>query len=216
MLDPRRLAIYVVTSGAFGLDRDHRSIARAAIAGGATAVQLRAAELADDELLPVATEVAAACRESGVLFVVNDRIDVAMACEGAGLHVGQDQDASVARRRLGDERVLGVSVGDAREARAAELAGADYLGVTVWETATKPEAVPRGVDGLRDIVGATSLPVVGIGGIDATNAWEVFEAGAAGVAVISAVARADDPIRAARSLVEATDRFRAARAEAGS
>lgn len=215
MLDPRRLAVYIVTSGAFGPDGDHRSIARAAIAGGATAVQLRAPELADDELLPVATEVAAACREAGVLFVVNDRIDVAMACEGAGLHVGQDQDASVARRRLGDDRVLGVSVGDAREARVAALAGADYLGVTIWATSTKPDAAPRGLDGLREVIGSTSLPVVGIGGIDAGNAAAVLAAGAAGVVVISAVAAASDPVRATRDLADAVERFQA-RAEAGS
>jgi len=215
MLDPRRLAVYVVTSGAFGPGRDHRALARAAIAGGATAVQLRAPELADDELLPIATELAAACQDAGVLFVVNDRLEVAAACEGAGLHVGQDEDASLARRRLGDDRILGVSVGDASQARTAELAGADYLGVTVWSTSTKSDAVPRGLDGLREVAGSTSLPVVGIGGIDPSNTVVVLEAGAAGVAVISAVAAASDPIRATRSLADAVERFRATHAEAG-
>jgi len=215
MLDPRRLAVYVVTSGAFGPGRDHRSIARAAISGGATAIQLRAPELADDDLLAVATELAAACRDAGVLFVVNDGLDIALACEGAGLHVGQDEDALDIRRRLGDQRVLGVSVADPGQASAAQLAGADYLGVTVWETPTKPEAVAQGIEGLREVVGATTLPVVGIGGIDASNAPTVLEAGAVGVAVVSAVAAAIDPVQATRELASAVGRFIAARAEAG-
>ena len=214
MLDPRRLAVYVVTSGAFGRGRNHRSIAEAAIAGGATTIQLRAPELADDELLAIATELAATCRDAGVLFVVNDRLDVAAACEGAGLHIGQDEDASLVRRRLGADRILGMSVGDSTQARTAELAGADYLGVTVWATPTKSDAVPRGLDGLREVAGATSLPVVGIGGIVVSNARAVLEAGAAGVAVISAVAAASDPIRATRSLADVVERFRA-HAEAG-
>jgi thiamine-phosphate pyrophosphorylase len=101
--------------------------------------------------------------------------------------------------------VLGVSVGVAAEARAAEAAGADYLGVTVWSTATKPEALPRGLDGLREVVAAVSIPVVGIGGIRPATAGEVIEAGAAGVAVISAVAAAAQPAEAVRDLRAAVD-----------
>jgi thiamine-phosphate pyrophosphorylase len=91
-------------------------------------------------------------------------------------------------------------VGNVDEARRAEEAGADYLGVTVWTTATKPEAIPAGLDGLRDVAAATALPVVGIGGIDAGNARQVLAAGANGVAVISAVAAAPDPTEAVREL----------------
>jgi thiamine-phosphate pyrophosphorylase len=107
--------------------------------------------------------------------------------------------------------VLGVSVGDADEARAAEAAGADYLAVTVWETATKPEAVPAGLDGLRAVAAATALPVVGIGGIDAGNAREVLAAGGAGIAVIGAVAAAPDPVAAVKELREVVDAFREGR-----
>jgi thiamine-phosphate diphosphorylase len=131
---------------------------------------------------------------------VNDRIEVAIRCDAAGVHVGQDEDLEAARSRLGPERILGVSVGDGGEAKTAEAAGADYLGVTIWETATKPEAVPIGLDGLRAVSGATALPVVGIGGIDIANARDVLAAGAAGIAVIGAVATADDPIVAVREL----------------
>lgn len=203
MLDRRSLGVYVVTASGMATGRDHRAVAIAAIGGGADAIQLRAPELRDRELLPLARELAAACREAGVLFVVNDRVDVAASSGADGVHLGQDDDVDGARGRLGPEGVLGVSVGDVEEARAAEEAGADYLGVTVWASPTKPEAVPRDLGGLRAIVAATALPVVGIGGIGPANAGRVIAAGAAGVAVVSAVAAADDPVVATRELVAA-------------
>jgi thiamine-phosphate pyrophosphorylase len=147
----------------------------------------------------------ARCRIAGVRFVVNDLADVAVAARADGVHVGQDDVPARAREALGAERVLGVSVATPDEARDAELAGADYLGVTVWSTATKPAAAPAGLDGLAAIVAATALPVVGIGGIDERNAPEVIRVGAAGVAVVSAVAGADDPVAAVRSLRAAVD-----------
>jgi thiamine-phosphate diphosphorylase len=204
-LEPRTLDLYVVTTGTLVSGRAHGEIATAAVEGGATAVQLRAPELSDDRLLPLAAVLARTCGEAGVLFFVNDRIEVAIRCDAAGAHVGQDEDLESARGRLGPERILGVSVGDGEEAKAAEAAGADYLGVTVWETATKPEAVPIGLDGLRAVAGATGLPVVGIGGIDIGNAREVLAAGAAGIAVVGAVATADDPTVAVRELRSQVD-----------
>ena len=205
-LDPRALDLYVVTTGTLVSGRAHGEIAAAAIEGGATAVQLRAPELDDARSLPLAEALATMCGDAGVLFVVNDRVEVAVRSGAAGAHVGQQDDPAGARRRLGPERVLGVSVADADEARLAEVAGADYLGVTVFETSTKRDATPVGLDGLRRVVGETSLPVVGIGGIDRSNARSVLEVGAAGIAVISAVAAAPDPAEAVlelRSLVEA-------------
>ena len=190
-----------MTSAGLAPGRGHRVVALAAIEGGASAIQLRAPELRDDELLPLATELAVLCREAGVLFVVNDRLDVALASQVDGVHLGQRDDLDQARARIGKDGILGMSVNDVEEARAAETAGADYLGVTVWATSTKPEAVAHGLEGLRAIVGATALPVVGIGGIDAVNAGQVIAAGAAGVAVVSAVAAADDPVGATRQLV---------------
>jgi thiamine-phosphate pyrophosphorylase len=215
MLDPRTLGVYVVTSGAFGEGRDHRAVARAAIDGGATTIQLRAPELSDEALLPIATDIAAMCRKAGLVLIVNDRLEVALESGAHGVHVGQDEELPVARKRLGRGRVLGVSVGNVGEARAAEVAGADYLGVTVWSTPTKPDAVPRGLEGLRDVVVATTLPVVGIGGIVASNATLVLEAGAVGVAVVSAVAAASDPVAATRELAAVVERFRAREGVAG-
>jgi thiamine-phosphate pyrophosphorylase len=209
ILDPRSLRVYVLTSSDLVRGRGHDEVARAAIAGGATAVQLRAPDLDDVRLGDLALEISEACHEAGVLFVVNDRPNVAAAF-GAGVHVGQDDDPGSARAAIGPNAVLGISVSTPEEARAAEAAGADYVAVTVWPTPTKPEATPRGLDGLRGVAEATSLPVVGIGGIVATNAREVLDAGAAGVCVVSAVGAAPDPERATRELVDAVRAWEAA------
>jgi thiamine-phosphate pyrophosphorylase len=209
-MDPRSLRVYVLTSSGSVPGRGHADVARAAIAGGATAVQLRAPELVDARLRDLALEIGEACRASGVLFVVNDRPSVA-ARVGSGVHVGQDDDPVSARGVIGPDAVLGVSVSSAEEALSAERDGADYLGVTVWATPTKPEASPRGPDGLRSVVAATSLPVVGIGGIHGRNAREVLDAGAAGVCVVSAVGAAPDPERATRELVDAVNAWEGAR-----
>jgi thiamine-phosphate pyrophosphorylase len=202
-LDPRRLLVYVVTSSGLVPGRSHRDVALAAIEGGASAVQLRAPEIADDELAPIAEELTRRCDAAGVLFVVNDRVEIA-AGVGAGAHVGQDDDRLRARDAIGADAVLGISVEDVAQALDAVDAGADYLGVTVWETATKPDARPQGLHGLRAVVEAVDLPVVAIGGVDAVNARDVLDAGASGVAVVSAVGSAPDPVAATRHLVEIT------------
>jgi thiamine-phosphate diphosphorylase len=203
--DPGRpklvLGVYVVTAAGLVPGRGHAEVAVGAIEGGANAVQLRAPEHRDEEFLPLAQELADRCRERGVLFIVDDRVELALAAGAAGVHLGQGDPWREARARLGPDLVLGVSVEDVEQACAAEAAGADYLGVTVFATATKPEAVPHGLERVREISAATRLPVVGIGGIDAANARQVLDAGAAGVAVISAVAAAPDPAAATRQLV---------------
>jgi thiamine-phosphate diphosphorylase len=197
------LGVYVVTAAGLVPGRGHAEVAVGAIEGGANAVQLRAPEHRDEELLPLARELAERCRERGVLFIVDDRLELALASGAAGVHLGQGDPWPEARARLGPELVLGVSVQDREQAAAAAAAGADYLGVTVFASATKPEAVPLGLEGMQVISAATRLPVVGIGGIDVANARQVLDAGAAGVAVVSAVAAAADPVAATRRLVAA-------------
>ena len=201
-LDPRSLEVYVVTSSGLRPGRGHLEVGLAAIRGGASAVQLRAPELGDEELVLLAEVLAPACAEANALCVVNDRVAVA-ARVGCSAHVGQDDRPEKARAVLGGSGYLGVSVADPAGAHDAEAAGADYLGVTVWSTPTKPEARAVGLEGVRAIARSTSLPVVGIGGIHAANAPEVLDAGAAGVAVVSAVGASDDPEAATRTLVEA-------------
>jgi thiamine-phosphate pyrophosphorylase len=211
----RSLAVYVVTSSGVVPGRGHVDVARAAIEGGAGTVQLRAPELVDrpEELLALAEEIAALCRRHRVLCIVNDVIDVAIHSGAAGVHLGQGDEIGSARQRLGPDRVFGLSVETPEQARTAEALGADYLGVTVFSTATKPEARPVRLEGLRDIAAATALPVVAIGGIDASNAREVLSAGAAGVAVVSVVGEAEDPVRATRELVAAVADFSGRRGE---
>jgi thiamine-phosphate pyrophosphorylase len=204
-VDPRALRVYVVTSARFA-GRSHRDVAMAALEGGAAAIQLRAPDLPDDELIAVGSELARACADANVLFIVNDRPEIAVKVGAGGAHVGREDDPSEARRLLGSDRVLGMSVDAASHVREAEDLDADYLGVTVWATPTKPEAVPGGLALVRAISASSALPIVGIGGIDVTNAAPLIDAGAAGVAVISAVAAAPDPIEATRELVRVVDR----------
>jgi thiamine-phosphate pyrophosphorylase len=199
-LDPTALRLYVVTSAGVAPGLGHLDVADAAIAGGATAIQLRAPELPDEDLIPLARELTDRCRAAGLLSFVNDRPAVARAAGADGAHVGQGDDPLGARGALGSDRFLGISVGGPEQARAAEAAGADYLGVTVWATSTKPGAEPHGLGGVREVCDAVAVPVVGIGGIDADNARAVLDAGAAGVAVVSAVAGARDPVAATRRL----------------
>jgi len=212
MLDPQALRLYVLTCADPARGRSHRDVAVAAIEGGATAIQLRAPELGDDALVPLAAELTELCRAAAVLFIVNDRPEVAALVGADGAHVGQHDDPATARRRVGPGAVLGISVEDVAQARAAVAAGADYLAVTVWSTPTKPDAVPTGPGMLAEVAAASTLPVVGIGGIDATNAATVMAAGAAGIAVISAVGAAPDPAGATAELRAVVDACRVERA----
>jgi len=203
-IDRASLRLYVVTSSVFR-GRSHLDIATAAIEGRADTVQFRAPELAGYEAYVLARELVARCRVAGVRLIVNDLVDMAVATRAHGVHVGQGDGPSRARATLGRDGVLGISVGTPAEATQAESDGADYVGVTVWRSATKPAAEPVGLEGLAKIAAATSLPVVAIGGIDVRNAADVIGAGAAGVAVVSAVADADDPLEAVRALRTVVD-----------
>lgn len=180
---------------------------RAALAGGATAIQLRAKKDEPGRLqVELARELAALCREHGALFIVNDRLDVALAVGADGVHLGQDDlPVAEARRLAGPGFIIGCSVENVEQAQAAATAGADYLGVgPVYPTATKADAGPAtGLYHLGTVKAATHLPVVGIGGINQENAADVMAAGADGVAVISAVSLAQDVEGAAARLAAA-------------
>ncbi len=145
-------------------------------------------------------------RERGVLFFVNDRVDVAYVVDADGVHIGQDDmNISDARSLLGPDKIIGVSAETVQEAVEAEQSGADYLGVgAVYTTLSKPDAGYTGLSGLREIVQAVRIPVVAIGGITAANAAEPLAAGACGVAVVSAVMSAQSPQQAVREFVRLT------------
>ncbi|HXX38319.1 MAG TPA: thiamine phosphate synthase [bacterium] len=200
--------VYVITDGERARGRSHLEIATAAVRGGATAVQLRMKCEPVRVMVETARRVASICRDAGVTLIVNDRVDVAAAAGADGAHVGQDDlPAAAARALLGPGRWLGVSAATRGEAEEAERAGADYLGVgAVYATTTKADAgAPVGLGRIREIRGASSLPVVGIGGITIENAAAVIRAGASGVAVVTAVTLADDMIEATRKLREQVD-----------
>jgi thiamine-phosphate pyrophosphorylase len=166
--------------------------ARAAVAGGATVVQLRLKDT------PTADVVARGrpFRELGVTFVVNDDVEAALRLEADGVHLGR-RDAGASRARE-EGLLLGLSAASVDEAIDAERRGADYVGAgPVWASPSKPDAdPPLGLDGLGEVCASVSLPVVAIGGIDATNAGECIRAGAAGVAVIRAARDAAALLRA--------------------
>jgi thiamine-phosphate pyrophosphorylase len=201
---PARWRLYVITDERLGRGRSHLQIAEAAIRGGADVIQLRDKTASSRRLYDIALSLRRLTCEAKVPFVVNDRIDVALAADADGVHVGrEDLPASVARRILGPGKILGVSVESVEEAVAAEKDGADYLGVgPVFEArGTKADAgEPLGLDRIARIRRECRLPIVAIGGIHAENARLVRDAGANAAAVISAVASADDVAQAARLL----------------
>jgi thiamine-phosphate pyrophosphorylase len=204
-------SVYVITDRRVAGERDILDVVRAAIRGGATVIQLREKEATTREMIRLGEALHEITREAGIPLIVNDRVDVALAIEAEGVHVGQDDmPAAVARRLIGPDKILGVSAETVEQALQAERDGADYLGVgDVYGTPTKPDAGPPiGLEGLAEIVQAVSIPVVGIGGITPDNAAAVIEAGAVGVAVISAVVGAEDPEEAARRLRAVVERTR--------
>jgi thiamine-phosphate pyrophosphorylase len=169
-----------------------------ALADGATVVQLRLKDARTAEVVATGEPIAAACRDAGVWFVVNDDVEAALRLGADGVHLGQGDPG--AERALDAGLVLGLSAGNVEEARAAGAAGASYVGAgPVWATPSKPDAgEPLGLEGLAAICAAVTAPVVAIGGVDASNAAECIRAGAAGVAVIRAVPE----LRAVRAAVD--------------
>ncbi|ELY64057.1 thiamine phosphate synthase [Natronococcus jeotgali] len=209
-MEPSTWRTYLVTQASIAEDRSTPEVVRAAIEGGIDAVQLREKETSARSRYELGLELRELTAEAGVDLIVNDRIDVAEAIDADGVHVGQsDLPVSVARDLLGPEAIVGCSASTVEEARRAEADGADYLGVgSVYGTTSKdvPEAENGiGPERIAAIVEAVSIPVVGIGGITADNAGPVVEAGAAGVAVISEIAAADDPAVATDALARTVE-----------
>ena len=202
-------ALHVLTDEQLSRGRATVDVVRAALAGGATVIQLRDKTASTRRLIELGRALREITHEAGATFIVNDRADVALAVDADGVHVGQnDLPARAARRIVGAERVVGVSASSVAEAIQAERDGADYIGAgTVFATGSKPDAgAPIGLDGLAQIVRAVSIPVVAIGGVNSANAADCIAAGAVGVAVISAVVSAENVEAAARRLREVVGR----------
>ncbi len=182
------------------------AVASEALDGGATVIQLRDKAASTRVLVEEGLALRELTRQRGALLIVNDRLDVALAVEADGAHVGQDDmPVELARRLLGPGRILGVSASSRVEAERAIAAGADYLGVgPIYPTRGKADAGPAtGVELLREIAAFADLPLVAIGGITAANAADVIQAGACGVAVITAVVNAEHIATAAHELCQA-------------
>ncbi len=201
------LKLYLVV-GSQAAPRGVLETVEAALIGGVTAVQLREKTGADMEILRTAEQLNELCAEHGAAFFLNDRIDLALAVGAAGVHLGVDDlPIPAARRIAGPKFWIGLSPETDTGARSARFEGASYLGVgPVFGTASKADAgAAIGLGLLKRRVTVADLPVIGIGGIDASNAASVIRAGASGIAVMSAILQASDPRRAAESLREAID-----------
>ncbi len=180
-------------------------LAQMALAGGARMLQLRRKSASGRELFEWAVRIQELCRAHEALFIVNDRVDIAIAMKADGVHLGQeDLPAAAARAMLGPDAILGVSASNVDEAVKAREDGADYIGLGhIFPTRSKDKPVPPlGTAAIGEVRKAVGLPVVAIGGIDPENVTEVMKAGASGIAVISAVAGAQNPSAAARHLVQ--------------
>ena len=187
---------------------DHAELARLALAGGADAIQFREKSGSTRGMIEIARALTGICRERGACLIVNDRLDVALAADADGVHLGLDDfPPSLARKLLGPDRVVGASALTVEEAIAGMRAGADYIGAgPVYATGSKPDApLPIGAEGLRAIVRAVEIPVIAIGGVTAARVPEILATGAHGIAVIEAVAGDPDPTAATRRLREALD-----------
>ena len=207
--DKHTMLLYAVTDRAWTGPMTLLQQAEAALQGGVTCLQLREKHLEDDAFLAEAREMAALCRRYRVPFIVNDRVDIALACGADGVHVGQDDmEVSAVRRMAGDKLMVGVSAHTVEEAVKAARGGADYLGLgAVFSTSTKADAGAMSRDTLKAICQAVDLPKVAIGGISAKNILELSGSGVDGVAVVSAIFGAPDPRRAAQDLAELSRRM---------
>ena len=198
------LGVYLVTDRACCGARSVDEVVSAAIDGGVTLVQLRDKNIDARPMLALGRRLLELLRPAGIGLIVNDRIDVALALDAEGVHIGQqDMPYAEARRQLGPKKIIGVSVGSEAEARQAAGWDVDYVGVgPVYPTATKLDAgTALGADEAARLARISGHRAVAIGGIDVTNAAVVYTAGLEGVAVISAICAAPDPGAATRSLV---------------
>lgn len=202
MIDP---TCYVILDRRVAGGRDLEAILDGVLAGGSRLVQLREKEWPSGRLLPLARRLRARCHRVGAMFIVNDRVDLALAAGADGVHLGQDDlPPDVARPLLRPGMILGLSTHDPEQARAAQAASADYVAIgSMFPTGTKPDFQLVGPALVRAVRADIRAPIVGIGGITVDNVGEVIRAGADGVAVISAICAAADPERATRRLVEA-------------
>lgn len=201
-------SLCIITTEIIELSRSHLDIARAAVEGGATLIQLREKNKSVGQIVEIGMQVRRLTAEAGIPFIINDRLDIALALEADGVHLGQDDFPVLLARRVWPEAIIGLSVTNFQELN--EIEGASYLGVgPVFPTPSKPDAAPPlGLKKFKEICQTAPLPVLAIGGINASNVEDVLRAGASGIAVISEVALAPDMVQATKQLKKIVNNFK--------
>lgn len=207
--DNKDLLLYAVTDRRWLKGETLSEQVEKTIKGGATFIQLREKELEEELFLEEAREIKEICRKYRIPFVINDNVDIALAVDADGVHVGQkDMEAGYVRETLGQNKIIGVSAQTVEQAVAAQERGADYLGVgAVFSTGSKADADDVSHETLKAICEAVDIPVIAIGGIGRDNVMQLTGSGICGVAVISALFGADDIETASRYMRELTERM---------
>jgi thiamine-phosphate pyrophosphorylase len=197
------LSLYLVTDRPLSLGRDIEWIVEEAVKGGVTMVQLREKDCSTREFIELAIRLKQKLKPFSVPLIINDRVDVALAAEADGVHIGQsDMPYEMARRLLGRDKIIGLSVENMGQVRHANDLDVDYIGISpVFSTATKTDTnTPFGLEGIRQVMALTRHPAVAIGGINTHNATAIMHAGANGIAVVSAICSAKHPWEATLEL----------------
>ena len=179
-------------------------VVESVLQNGATFLQIREKDLAQDAFEAEAERLKTLCTQHEVPFVVNDSVEIALQCDADGVHVGQsDIKGRDIRSIIGPDKILGISAGTVEEAIAAEIAGADYIGVgAIFSTSTKKNARSMTMEQLKEIVSSVSIPVVAIGGISTENILQLRGSGVDGVAVVSAIFATENPGKATANLLK--------------
>lgn len=200
--DKNDLLLYAVTDRHWLEGRTLKEVVKESLDGGVTFVQLREKTLEDEIFLEEARELKELCKKYNVPFVINDNVDIAIAMDADGVHVGQsDMEAGDVRAKLGPDKIIGVSAENVEQAVLAEKRGADYLGVgAVFPTGSKDDAADVSYETLKAICEAVSIPVIAIGGINEGNVSKLAGSGIVGIAVISAIYAAKDIKKATEDL----------------
>jgi thiamine-phosphate pyrophosphorylase len=198
--------LYLVTDEKASRGRDIINIVKQALKGGVTVVQLREKELSTRQFVERASELKKILKPYNVPLIINDRVDIALAIEADGVHIGQsDMPLEMVKKIVPGNMIIGLSVETVQQVREAEGLEVDYLGVSpIFSTPTKTnfDERPWGLEGLREARAISKHIIVGIGGINADNAEDVIKAGADGIAVVSGICSADDPETASRELIK--------------
>lgn len=205
------LKLYLVTDRNLSMDRSLEKIVSEAVSGGVTIVQLREKATSTGEFVELARKLMEVLKPSGVPLIINDRVDVALAVDADGVHIGQsDMKYEDVRRLLGPDKIIGLSVENLEDIEMANTLDVDYIGISpVYSTPTKTDtAHPFGIEGLKKAIMLSSHPTVAIGGINKETAAEVLRTGCDGIAVVSAISSADNPAQAASELRKLTREVR--------